>query len=405
MADLPVITIFGALNVQLQSRGPVPDVETRELDCRCYSTDVDIWKILATDRPVAIVSFGTIEQFPRLLALPFNLRRRWLHFPHGTPLERVGAEAFHCFLTDATTPREAPPLVTVFTPAYRTGERIHRPLRSLLAQSYSEWEWIVLDDSGDDGATFEMLNGIAATDSRIGVFRSHRQSGVIGEVKRQAAMLGRGSILVELDHDDELTVNGLADIVGAFRAFPDAGFAYTDCAEVFEAGGNATYPEGWGFGYGQTHEFIYQGRQYLAHRAPCINSKTIRHIVSAPNHIRAWKRDFYDEIGGHSPLLHVADDYELCLRTFLHTRMIQVRTLGYIQYYNQTGNTQRRRNKDIQRLVRTIQHAYESRIHERLLSLGVDDFAWNPTIGQIDWMTPNPEHEPHASLIFDPPKR
>jgi hypothetical protein len=132
------------------------------------------------------------------------------------------------------------------------------------------------------------------------------------------------------------------------------------------------------------------------------NSVTIRHIVSAPNHLRAWRRSVYDALGGHSPLFHVADDYELCVRTFLHTRMVRIESVGYIQYYNATGNTQRVRNKDIQRLVRAVKESYDRRIHERFLDLGVEDFAWNEGRGSADLGVPHRPDAPHAGLSFRP---
>lgn len=401
-SGLPVVSIFGVQGITLHSDSACRESETVELDCRCYETDTYLGYILAKDQPQVIISFGNVEDYGRLMAAPFDVRRKWLHFPSEASLVEVGRRAYASLIANITQPRDPVPLVTVFTPAYRTGERILRPFRSLLAQSYQDWEWIVIDDSDDEGETFKELSNLAKKDGRIGIFKAHRHSGRIGEVKRQAAMLGRGSILVELDHDDELTEDCLSNLVAAFSRYPDAGFAYTDCAEVFEDGRSAVYPEGWGFGYGVTYPTIYRGHSRLVHRAPCINPKTIRHIVSSPNHVRAWKRDAYIEMGGHSPLLATADDYELCVRTFLHTRMIQVQALGYIQYYNSTGNTQVTRNKDIQRAVRSVQQAYDLRIHKRFLELGVDDYLWNEQRGYADWSRPNPEVEDHASLIWFP---
>lgn len=398
--DVPVVLIFGALDIKLLSTGPVPDVETRELECKCFATDVRLGELLAEYQPAAIVSFGEMTNFSNLMRAPFDIRRRWLHYRRVEDLVRVGRETYDCIITDVTKPRKSTPLVSVFTPAYRSGDRIMRPYNSLRRQTHVDWEWVIIDDSDDDGKTFKDLTKLAMSDHRIQVFKPHRHSGNIGELKRRAANLGRGSILVELDHDDELTIDGLSLVVGAFEKYPDAGFAYTDCAEVFEAGGNATYPVGWGFGYGKSYDVIYDGKQYIAQRAPLINPKTIRHIVSSPNHIRAWQRDFYNDVGGHSHLLHVADDYELCVRTFLHTRMVKIEKLGYIQYYNQVGNTQRKRNEDIQRIVRNVQFAYDKRIHDRFLQLGIEDFVWDHRNEYTDWRIPNPDVEQHASLIY-----
>lgn len=402
MPVAPVVAVFGRLGVALRS-APGARHEAQALDTRCHPDDRDLAQILATERPVVLVSFGEITAFPRLLALPFDLRRRWLHFPADADLAHVGEAAFRCLVTDASVPRPAPPLVSVITPTYRTGRRLVRPHLSLLAQTWGEWEWVIVDDSDDDGETWRAVSALAQADPRISAFRAHRHSGIIGEVKRQAARLARGAILVELDHDDALVPSALADIVGAFRAHPEAGFAYSDCAETFEAGGWATYPPGWGWGYGGSYTEVYQGRACNVLRSPLVNCRTIRHITSAPNHYRAWTAEAYHAAGGHSPLLHVADDYDLIVRTFLTTRMIRVERLGYVQFYNRAGNTQHARNADIQRMVRALAESYDRRIYERFRALDVEDWAWNPARGCSDWSRPAPPDAPHATIRWSPP--
>ena len=98
----------------------------------------------------------------------------------------------------------------------------------------TNWEWIIVDDSDDDGKTFKLLTGLAKKDHRIQVFKPWEHSGVIGKVKNWACSLGKGQILVELDHDDELTDYALDYVVKGFEQFPEAGFLYTDCAEISE---------------------------------------------------------------------------------------------------------------------------------------------------------------------------
>jgi hypothetical protein len=126
----------------------------------------------------------------------------------------------------------------------------------------------------------------------------------------------------------------------------------------------------------------------------------MRHIVGVPNHVRAWRREEYERIGGHAPEIHVADDYEILVRTFLHTRMVHVKRFGYLQYLQRDGgNTQRRRNKEIQRLVRVFHQRYEAEIHERFVALGVDDFIWRD--GRLDWSVPNPSPAPIANYELE----
>lgn len=364
----------------------VREIETDEFDLVTLATDETLSSVLADRYVHVLVTFGQLGDFPALNAMPYDVRRRWIHFEDvNVDLKDVADQVMACFL-GAAGPADttAPPLVSVFTATYRTGERIHRTYASLQGQSYDNWEWVVLDDSGDDDETFTTVSSLADADSRVRLFRADRHCGVIGEVKRRCCGLARGSVLVELDHDDELTSHCLADLVEAFQRFPDAGFAYTDCAEVFESGLNATYGESFAFDFGSYRHEDYRGRRYLVMNYPDINAKTVRHIVSMPNHVRAWRREAYEAAGGHSSHVHVADDFELCIRTFLTTRMVHIKRFGYIQYLGDGGeNTQRQRNAEIQRLVRYFAQYYDAAIHQRLEELGVDDYIHTPH--GLDW--------------------
>jgi len=394
---LPTICVFGYEDLALVT--PIgADYEEKRLDCRCYASDSNLEQVLAQDRPHVIITIGDPSSFPNFMKAPFEIRKRRLHYDALPDRTQLGIEAYNCYLANIFNDQRTDdnPLVTVFTPAYKTGEKIYRPFLSLKEQTYTNWEWIIVDDSDDEGKTFKMLSALAKKDHRVQVFKPWEHSGIIGKVKNWACSLGKGHILVELDHDDELTDYALDYVVRGFKQFPEAGFLYTDCAEVYDDGTNATYREGWAFGYGSYIDTTYKGRGYKSGSAGNINPKTIRHIISTPNHIRAWQKPFYESIGGHHKELHVADDYEIMVRTFLKTRMVRVPKLCYIQHIGNT--TQIARNMDIQRHVRSIRIHYDRMIHDRLLELGCEDFIWDEKSGSSDHDIPNPEVESHVTL-------
>lgn len=369
------------------------------------SGDRHLDQALATHRPSVILSAGALSQFPNLMNAAFDVRRRWVHFEPDQVPQSLEQAALSCFSGTAlrAVHKNPPPLVSVFTPAYRTGPLIHRAYQSLREQTYPDWEWVVLDDSPDE-ETWQLLRGIAADDPRVSIHRGV-PSGIIGEVKARLCGLCRGEVVAELDHDDELTPSCLAMTVEALRAHPDSGFAYTDWCEVFEGGGNCTYGPTWAFGYGREEAQTYRGTEVLVKRTPPINAVTARHIVSAPNHLRAWRRDFYHDIGGHNRKLHVADDYDLCVRSMLHTRPVHVRALGYVQYMSrEQKNTQRARNADIQALTHQIWLAHDRAIHDRVLALGLPDPLWSEVHQHGDFTGHRNEGdlEGHINHVYDP---
>jgi O-antigen biosynthesis protein len=397
---LPVVCILGSRPLKLVTPHG-EDFEEERLDCRCYPSDSKLEKILIRDKPQVILTTGNRSSFTSLLKAPFEVRKRWIHYDNLPDLTQLGMDVYGTYLKNVLSNPTAggEPLVSVFTPTYRTGGKIYRPFLSLMEQTYANWEWIIVDDSDDGGDTFRMLSRLAKKDHRIQVFKPWEHSGMIGKLKNWACSLAKGQLLVELDHDDALTDYALDCIAKGFQQFPDAGFLYTHCAEILEDGTNISYRRGWAFGYGSYTDVEYRGKLYKSGSAGNINAKTIRNIVSCPNHIRAWRKSFYESIGGHNKELHVADDYELMVRTFLHTRMVRVPRLCYVQYLG--NSTQQARNGDIHRHVRSIRAHYDRMIHDRLLALGCEDFSWDEQNGCSDYRLPNPEVESHATWIAD----
>ena len=279
------------------------------------------------------------------------------------------------------------PQFSIFTPTYNIGERILRTYDSILNQSFTDWEWIVVDDSTDD-ITWNILLELKEKDYRVKPYRIFPLSGGnIGLVKNRAASLCDGDWLVELDHDDVLTKQCLEVSNDAILQYPDAGFLYSDVCEMFEDGGMKTYDHDFsGNWYGRNDNFFdfgyaghswtnVDGKDLIAHWYPDINPLTIRFNISMPDHVRMWERKKYLEIGGHNKNLPIADDLEIIIRTFLNTKIIHVKQVLYIQYNNK--NTTVDNNAiDINRRARLIRDYYDKKIHEKIIKIGKHDWNW-----------------------------
>ena len=281
------------------------------------------------------------------------------------------------------------PLISVFTPTYKTNERIFRTYESLKNQTYQNWEWVVVDDSPEgDYRTFEYVKSMAESDHRVKVYRiTPNSNGNIGEVKHRAASLCDGEWLVELDHDDYLMKVALEEIVSASQKF-DGGFIYSDCCELYDDGQMRRYsshtgkdwyahPENrfnWGYA-GHSWE-KHEGKDYLVHHYQEINPKTIRFNIGMPNHLRAWRRDVYNKVRGHNRNISVADDFELIVKTFLETKFIHIKKMLYLQYNNRNSTVDNNAT-DINRKARLIRDYYDLDIHNRIIELGKVDWNWN----------------------------
>ncbi len=310
------------------------------------------------------------------------------------------------------------PLISVITTAFESKHRINRPWKSLQCQTYQNWEWIVVDDNYEEMSQLfrKEFQSIVQNDPRVRYVRSSfDHSGYIGEVKRMGFSLGQGSWLIELDHDDELHPQLFEMLLKASSSNPDVGFIYSDGIQIHE---NTEEPHSFGHYYGLGFGADYctmfhapdektSGHYHHVICTPPLNTRTLRHIIGVPNHVRAWKRTVYQEINGHLTDLSVADDYELILRTFLHTRMLRLCMNGYSQYLNEGyNNFTNKRNGLIQYIVSIIACHYDTAITNRITSLAEET---NQPVGeisdrgpsQVSWAIPYYRY-PQLEYLYDP---
>ena len=350
--------------------------ESDEIEVMYKNNDDTISQDIKKFDPDFIISVGYTKR-PNLINSNLDIKKRWINLKKYD--NNVGEIAYNSSM-NYILERNNRGLVSIFTPMYNTGDKLYRTYESIKNQTHTNWEWVLVNDSTDGGRTLKIAENIANNDPRIKIYDFREKSnGVIGESKYRAAMLCKGEILMEMDHDDYIVPESCQVLINAFESFPDAGFAYTDCAEVTEDWNSLKYGDGFCFGYGSYREEMVLNKLTNTNNSPNINPKTIRHIVGIPNHIRCWKRDVYLKLGGHNRRLSIADDYELIVRTFLETKFIRIVKNCYLQFIynsNTSSNTHELSRSDIQRRVRSIQDFYNYKIFKRFKELGVEDWAY-----------------------------
>ena len=381
---------------------------TQFTNCEVYfeikilDSDKDILKTLSDFRGVdSIISIGgeSYDRFKELSKLPFEYRKKWVHIKDFEPIVITNSIIE---TLKANILRVNCDLFSIFTCTYRTEKRkLERLYNSLLSQSYTEWNWFIIDDSDDDCETVKILKGF--NDPRITIIQNVTNHGNIGFNKHTIAMMCNGDFLVEVDHDDELTFDCLEKLHDAFIKYPDTDFVYSLTAEFKgDSEDPIVYGDGWGHGEGVTKTEIIKGKFRKFSATPNITPYSIRTIYAMPNHVRCWKRDFYHKIGGHNIDLSVLDDMDIIIRTFLQGKMARINKVLYYQYEGKgergvdKDNTQSNRFKEIQRTVWYLKEVYDKKIHERILELGFNDDPWNEKLGHSQLWKP---HTPNQNVM------
>lgn len=92
------------------------------------------------------------------------------------------------------------PLISIIMPAYNAEKYIEAAVCSVLAQTYTNWELIILDDSSTD-RTAEIAESFAKTDPRIHLFCNPQNIGV-ARTRNRGFGIAAGEWAALLDSDD-----------------------------------------------------------------------------------------------------------------------------------------------------------------------------------------------------------
>ena len=95
---------------------------------------------------------------------------------------------------------EKEPLVSIITPLYNSEKFIVETIKSVLAQTYTNWEMLIVNDcSKDNGAS--IVEEYVEKDKRIKLFNNEKNMGV-SFTRNRAIDLSNGKYIAFLDSDD-----------------------------------------------------------------------------------------------------------------------------------------------------------------------------------------------------------
>jgi glycosyltransferase involved in cell wall biosynthesis len=229
---------------------------------------------------------------------------------------------------------------------------------SILEQTYGNWEWVILTNGK---CTPQHLPERIRKDFRVKIFHHESITCSIGKLKNDAFNLGTGDILVEVDHDDMITPDCLQELNEAYQD-QTVGFVYSDDAMYHMLDQFVPYNEDNGWTY---RMFNYKGKELYAMNSFEPTSHALSYIWFAPDHVRSWRKSVYKEIGGHNPELEICDDHELCIRTYLKTKMVRIPKVLYIYRITGVNTSMNTRNADIQVKTVELNRQYARALAER----------------------------------------
>lgn len=133
------------------------------------------------------------------------------------------------------------PLFSILVANYNNGRFFIDCYHSIIEQTYSHWEVIIVDDGSTDNSVAQ-IKDIIGDDNRFKLFEENKNRGC-GFAKRKCAEVATGEILGFLDPDDALYKSALEVMVSAHVAYPKVSIASSrlnkyDADLVFVENGN-----------------------------------------------------------------------------------------------------------------------------------------------------------------------
>jgi glycosyltransferase involved in cell wall biosynthesis len=222
------------------------------------------------------------------------------------------------------------PLVSVIIPVYNSAKYIQKAIDSVLDQTYSNYEIIVVDD----GSTDETRQKLQSYRDKIRyVFQENQGSAT---ARNTGIKLAKGDLVAFLDSDDFWSMPEKLDKqVACFQGNPDLGGINTGWKIVDGAGKHIKTVQPWD-------------------KAPKLDLETWLKKKCVLTSAMMFRRSWLEKIGGFDPELRQSHDVDLILRLSLagcKTEWLKEETVCYRQHDSNTTKDSLKQAKYLQAVL------------------------------------------------------
>lgn len=266
-------------------------------------------------------------------------------------------------LTSASRPMPLPPVtagdgappVSVVIATYNMGEYVAQAVSSVLEQTTSDLEVVVVDDGSTD-ATQEALR-IFCEDPRVRVIQQENQGQP--RAKNAGVRAARGRYIAFCDADDYWLPNKLAVQLPLFEQNPKVGVVYSPVL-MFHPDGSLREQVGHRFCHGNVLDEMF-----------------LRNIV--PFGTAVVRRECFEQLGGFDESIPMGIDWDLWLRLAVHWEFdfASEPTYVYRIWHGQMSKNWRGRYDCAFRIMAKFLEYYPDRLSERVIATGYADTYTN----------------------------
>ena len=205
---------------------------------------------------------------------------------------------------------ETAPLVSVIMPVYNVEIYLAEAIESILTQTLSDLELIVIDDCSTDGSA-AILRDYASRDERVRLLLHERNQGM-ASTRNSGIAVSRGEFIAMMDSDDISLPQRLEKQAAFLQAHPHIGVVGSYLQSV-----SADSCEGEIHSYPQEHTFIVM--EWI------LGGRT-----TMPGSVYMTRRDVLLSVGGYDDSQQFVDDKDLYARLFFETKFASLPEALYL---------------------------------------------------------------------------
>lgn len=119
------------------------------------------------------------------------------------------------------------PLISIIIPCYNQAEFLRDAVKSVIDQSYENWELIIVNDGSIDNTT-EVANSLIKENRGKRITLIDQENGGLSNARNSGIRISKGKYFIPLDADDKLHPNFIKETLNKIIDNENLGFVYTD---------------------------------------------------------------------------------------------------------------------------------------------------------------------------------
>ncbi len=209
-------------------------------------------------------------------------------------------------------------IISIIVPVYNVEDYISECIDSILTQTFSDWELILVDDGSTDSSG-KICDEYALKDSRIKVI--HKNNGGLSSARNAGLDIAKGEYITFIDSDDVIIGEDVFEnIINCFVEDPEIDIVQYDVIHKWQSS--------------EEHKRLYPFKTYYD------KEDILKAYLTENIHVACWDKIFKAEIFKEIrfPLGQISEDIAIIPQIVENTNNLKATNIGYYGYRYRDGS-------------------------------------------------------------------